>query len=223
MTASPTPPQPITATEDPSRTGVAQSAAPAPVEKPQASSVACSIGSSSGTLTAHASCTTAWSANVPQRSTGVSSAPSAARCSRRLARSCEEQRRGSPRRHCGHSPHGARHATTTRSPGATDVTSLPTSSTTPAPSWPSRIGNREPQPLVSTMWRSEWQSPQAWTRTSTSRGPGGSTVSSSTTRRRVGLGVDDAARHASVTVTGTGLESVTSPAAAAHRAIRAAA
>ena len=29
-----------------------------------------------GTLTAHASCTTAWSANVPQRSTGVSSAPS---------------------------------------------------------------------------------------------------------------------------------------------------
>ena len=39
---------------------------------------------------------------------------------RRLARSCEEQRRGSPRRHCGHSPHGARHAMTTRSPGATD-------------------------------------------------------------------------------------------------------
>ncbi len=69
-TASPTPPQPITATEAPSRTGVAQSAAPAPVEKPHASSVACSIGNSSGILIAVASCTTAWSANVPQRSTG---------------------------------------------------------------------------------------------------------------------------------------------------------
>jgi hypothetical protein len=70
---------------------------------------------------------------------------------------------------------------TTRSPGATRVTSLPTSSTTPAPSCPSRIGNRVPQPLVSTTWRSEWQSPQARTRTRTSRGPGASKVSSSTT------------------------------------------
>src|SRR5439155_27134797 len=42
-------------------------------------------------------------------------------------------------------------------------------------------------------------------------------------RRRVGLRVDDAARHASVTVTGTGLESVTLPAAVARRAVRAAA
>ncbi len=42
-------------------------------------------------------------------------------------------------------------------------------------------------------------------------------------RRRVGLGVDDAARHSSVTVAATGLESVTSPAAAARRAIPAAA
>ena len=52
----------MTATEEPSCTGVVQSAAPAPVEKPQASSEACSTGSSSGTFTAHASCTIAWSA-----------------------------------------------------------------------------------------------------------------------------------------------------------------
>ena len=32
----------------------------------------------------------------------MSSAPSAARCARRFARSCDEQRRGSPRRHDGH-------------------------------------------------------------------------------------------------------------------------
>ena len=56
-TARPTPPHPITATDAPSWTGVAQSAAPAPVEKPHASRHACSAGSSSGIFTAHASCT----------------------------------------------------------------------------------------------------------------------------------------------------------------------
>ncbi len=71
-------------------------------------------------------------------------------------------------------------------------------------------GSRMPQPFVSTTWRSVWQSPYATTRTRTSRSPGGSTVSSSTARRRVRLGVDDAAV-------------VTSRGAAARRAARAAA
>ena len=71
ITARPTPPQPMTATDEPSCTGVAQSAAPAPVEKPQAIRHACSAGSSSGIFTAHASCTITRSANVPQRSTRI--------------------------------------------------------------------------------------------------------------------------------------------------------
>ena len=49
---------------------------------------------------------------------------------------------------------GARHAMTTRSPGFTIVTSPPTASTTPAPSWPRRIGKGIPQPPVSTTCRS---------------------------------------------------------------------
>src|SRR5581483_9253782 len=85
--------------------------------------------------------------------------------------------------HDRHVPHGARHATTTRSPGATNVTSGPTSSTTPAPSWPSRIGSSIPHPPVSTTWTSVWQSPHASTRTSTSRPTGPSSVISSTAGR----------------------------------------
>src|SRR5260370_13775536 len=47
----PTPPQPITATDEPSSTGVAQSAAPAPVENPHAISHASSAGPSPGNFT----------------------------------------------------------------------------------------------------------------------------------------------------------------------------
>ena len=47
----------------------------------------------------------------------------------------------SPRLHARHSPQTARQLRTTKSPGATPVTSGPTASTTPAASWPSRNGN----------------------------------------------------------------------------------
>ena len=52
---------------------------PAPVEKPQASRHACSSGSSRGSLTAHAACTTSASAKPPVRSTGLSNESSLAR------------------------------------------------------------------------------------------------------------------------------------------------
>ena len=67
---------------------------------------------------------------------------------------------------------------TIRSPGRTRPTSAPTSSTTPAPSWP-RIdgGGRGTYPL--TIERSEWQTPLASTSTVTSFGPGGRGVTSS--------------------------------------------
>ncbi len=51
-----------------------------------------------------------------------------------------KQYQGRPRRHDRHSPHTARQLRTTKSPGATAVTSGPTASTTPAASWPRRNG-----------------------------------------------------------------------------------
>src|SRR5258707_7144131 len=70
-----------------------------------------------------------------------------------------------------HSPQGTRQEITTRSSGRTFETDRPTRSTTPAPSWPSRIGNAMPQPFVCFTWRSVWQTPLATSRTSTSSAP----------------------------------------------------
>ena len=122
------------------------------------------------------------------RRTSRSAAPASA-ARRRTARCIARAARGG----CSSSAAGRRAGTrgqrrrtaratrsTTRSPGATIVTLGPTSSTMPAPSWPSRIGNRMPQPPVSTTCRSEWQTPHASTRTCTSFAPGASSVISST-------------------------------------------
>ena len=65
---------------------------------------------------------------------------------------------------------------TTCSPRARSATPSPTSSTTPAASWPSAIGSgRGRSPLITD--RSEWQRPAAPIRTSTSSRPGGSSAS----------------------------------------------
>ena len=62
---------------------------------------------------------------------------------------------------------------TTWSPRARSVTPSPTSSTTPAASWPSAIGiGRGRSPLMTE--RSEWHRPAAPILTSTSSRPGGS-------------------------------------------------
>src|SRR6516165_1616361 len=96
---------------------------------------------------------------------------------------------GWPDRHCAQLPQKPERQATIWSPGLTDVTSAPTASTTPAPSWPSTIGRSSgKRPSPSTTWRSLWHTPVATVRTSTSRPPGwsmstGSIVSGSCTLR----------------------------------------
>src|SRR5271169_1372769 len=86
------------------------------------------------------------------------------------------QRLGWPERHCGQLPQKPERQATTWSPGLTVVTSAPTASTTPAPSWPSTIGRSSgKRPIPSTTCRSLWHTPVATVRTSTSRPHGLST------------------------------------------------
>src|SRR6266568_2408605 len=68
---------------------------------------------------------------------------------------------------------------TTWSPGDSPETPGPTSSTTPAPSWPPTTGNGIGTSPV-TRWWSDRQSPEAASPTSTSPSPGGSRSTSST-------------------------------------------
>ena len=170
----------MTATSLPSHAGEVFSTAPTPVATAHPSRQACSTGSSSGTEIAAPACTIVRVAKVPSRSVCVTTAPSLWRWSRRFARSGVWHRRGSPRRQGAHLPQGERHASTTRSPTCGLSTPSPTSSTTPAPSCPSRIGNGMPHPPLSFTNRSVWQTPVASRRTWTSPGPGPSSASSST-------------------------------------------
>ncbi len=81
------------------------------------------------------------------------------------------QRVGCPVLQARHIPQLAMVDTTTWSPGRTSVTDEPTSSTTPAPSWPMAAGAG--QGIVpSSTDRSVWHRPAATMRTTTSRGPG---------------------------------------------------
>src|SRR5438093_548398 len=66
----------------------------------------------------------------------------------------------------------------TRSPTASRVTSAPTFSTTPVPSWPRTTLPAGNVPLITD--RSEWHTPLAVIRTITSSGPGSRGVTSST-------------------------------------------
>ena len=72
-----------------------------------------------------------------------------------------------PRAHDGHCPQAGMKPNTTWSPGARPVTPGPTSSTTPAPSWPPMIGNTPPRSPV-TRCSSEWHMPEAASLTRTS-------------------------------------------------------
>src|SRR5215471_147672 len=95
------------------------------------------------------------------------------------------------------------------SPGLSVVTSAPTASTTPAPSWPRTIGRSSgKRPSPSTTWRSLWHTPVATVRTSTSRPQGwsmstASIVSGSCTLRNTAASISIAfflpkpARHVS--------------------------
>src|SRR5579862_3099602 len=84
-----------------------------------------------------------------------------------------------PERQYRQRPHGPYNASTTWSPGATSVTPRPTSSTTPAPSWPSTSGSTATGDVPCSTCRSDPHTPVAATRTSTSPGCGGPTSMSS--------------------------------------------
>src|SRR3954447_7616749 len=95
---------------------------------------------------------------------------------------------GWPDRHCGQVPQNPDRQATIWSPARTLVTSSPTASTTPAPSWPSTIGRSVgKRPTPSTTCRSLWQTPVATVRTNTSRRSGLSTSTVSIVRGACGL------------------------------------
>ena len=182
--ARPTPPQPITATVSPTLTPAALRTAPTPVITLQPTSAASHSGSSSGTGTAAAAGTTHRSAkhgdveevlDVARRPEPVQAGAAV----RQLAgRACSPPpaRTGSccPARHCGQAAAGGDEAEARRGrPRRHVVTPAPTASTTPAPSWPSTIGWRSVPRCPSARCRSEWQTPAAATRTSTSPARGG--------------------------------------------------
>jgi hypothetical protein len=130
---SPTPPQPITATESPRVTPPVLIAAPMPAITPQPSSPTAAGRACGSTFVHWPAWTSVFSANAPMPSAGDNSVPStsAILC---VALCVLKQYHGLPLRHARQSPQTARQFNTTKSPGATSVTPAPTVSTTPAAS-----------------------------------------------------------------------------------------
>src|ERR687897_2002691 len=106
IAASPTPPQPNTATDSPRRTAPVLIAAPTPAITPQPSRPAAVAGASGSTLVHCPECTSVFSTNAPMPSAGLSSVPSARvifcaalwvskqYCSSPLRQARSEERRG---------------------------------------------------------------------------------------------------------------------------------
>ena len=139
MAASPTPPHPKTATLSPRPTPPVLSAAPRPAMTPQPSRPAAVAGAAGSTFVHWPAATSVFSTNAPMPSAGLSTVPSASVIFW-VALWVAKQYQGLPRRQLRHWPHTARQLRTTKSPGATSVTSSPTASTSPAASWPRRKG-----------------------------------------------------------------------------------
>ena len=140
-------PAPKTTQVEPAATFAVFIAAPSPVDSPHAKRHACSGGASGLTFASAISGITVYSANVEQPMKCRTGSPSRPRrvvpsgrkpwfCCSRIAR----QRFVRSLRQCTHSRHCGEKSVTTWSPGATEVTSSPTRSTMPAPSWPSTVG-----------------------------------------------------------------------------------
>ena len=177
----PTPPQPMTATDEPGVTCAVFRAAPRPVVTPQPSRASCSSGSEVVTETTDASSTTISSANVPQPHTAVAHWPSASSNLGVLETTGPRtQWFEQPLRHHQQLPHAGDTEARTRSPTATRLTSGPTCSTVPHASWPGTRGRgRVDRPSMTVT--SVWQMPLAAIRTRTSRGPTEGTGRSSMT------------------------------------------
>jgi hypothetical protein len=93
-----------------------------------------------------------------------------------LEAAAARQRAGLPDTHSGHEPQLGTKTSTTWSPMVTSLTPAPTASTTPAASCPRTMGTgRGLLPLTTD--RSEWHTPAARIRISSSPGPGPSSVS----------------------------------------------
>ena len=179
ITAWPTPPHPMTATDDPGSTWAVLSAAPTPVVTPQPISASWSSGRSVVTRTAWCSATVMSSAKVPRPVNAVTGVPSARDArgvtiicmvsSHRFERSCRQNQQA---------PQEGTNVAMTLSPLLTRVTSAPTQSTVPAASCPRIVGGgRGRVPLVAE--RSEWHTPLAPIVITTSCGPGTTGSSSS--------------------------------------------
>ena len=145
IAAVPTPPQPITATLLPRVTLPVLIAAPSPAMTPQPSRPTAAARADGSTLVHCPAATSVFSAKAPMPSAGASSVPSSSVIFW-VALKVLKQYQGSPRRQARQVPHTARQFRTTKSPGATEVTSSPTASTTPAASCPSRNGNSSLMP-----------------------------------------------------------------------------
>jgi hypothetical protein len=112
IAASPTPPQPNTATDSPRRTAAVLMAAPTPAITPQPSRPAAVAGAAGSTLVHCPACTSVFSTNAPMPSAGLSSVPSA-RVIFCAALWVAKQYCGSPFRQARHWPHTARQLRTT--------------------------------------------------------------------------------------------------------------
>ena len=143
--AHPTPPHPNTATESPTPTSPVSRAEPSPAITPQPSSPTASGRAAGSTLVHWPAATSVISAKAPMPRAGESGVPSV-RFIFWVALKVSKQYHGRPRRHERHTPHTARQLSTTKSPGATETTSGPTDSTTPAASCPRRNGKSSLMP-----------------------------------------------------------------------------
>ncbi len=169
----PTPPQPITATDAPGATRAVFSAAPSPVVTPHPISAAISYGTSSGIGTAQLAATTTSSAKVPvpaKPKTSQGSAPGRRKLGVPAFMNPARHRWVWPRLQDGHVPQAGSQHISTRSPADRPSTPSPTSTISPAPSWPGTKGaGCGSTPLIAD--RSEWHSPVARTRMRTLPGP----------------------------------------------------
>ncbi len=130
--ASPTPPQPMTATESPRTTGAVLMAAPRPAITPQPSRPATSGRAAGLTFVHWPAATSVFSANAPIPSAGDRTVPSA-RVIFWMALWVLKQYQGRPRLQARHSPQTARQFRMTKSPGATSVTRRPPPRPPPRP------------------------------------------------------------------------------------------
>ena len=187
MTLSPTPPQPITATDAPARTWARFITADSPVSTPHPVRHAASNETSSGIGTACFSWQISSSASVPIDENWNSSRPSASEARRppsglrppKIVCRPHRHRLGRPLTQWSHMPQWMSADSTTWSPTAHVVTSEPTAATTPAPSWPRIIGSGNGRAPVCTD-TSLWHSPDALICTRTSLGPRSPRVTSTT-------------------------------------------